>query len=89
MQTLQIVQMHDTKTNTWSIPHFVPSVPGWLRAVQDEVNNPASTHPFARHPQDFTAWHTGTWIDDQNKIEWPDEKKFLGQLSDLVIAKQQ
>jgi len=87
MQTLEIVQMHDTKTNTWSIPHFVPSVAGWQRAVQDEINSNSSQQPFAKHPEDFTAWNTGTWNDNDNKLEWKKDPKFLGQLSDLVITR--
>lgn len=84
MQTLQIVQLLDLKTNIWSVPYFVPSVPGWLRAIQDECNNQSTQHDFAKHPGDFQAWHTGTWNDETNKIEAP-EARLLAKLDDLVI----
>lgn len=91
MQTLEIVQMLDAKTNTWSVPHLVPTVAGWKRAVQDVING---TRPsdgpkpdWALHPEDFTAWHTGTWCDDKNQLVWFENEKALGQLSDLVIHK--
>lgn len=95
MQKMAIVQMFDLKTRAWSTPHFVPSVPGWLRAVQDEVNNPSSQLDFAKHPEDFEAYHTGTWTDEGNNWEFenaesiskPGGGKFLTLLSDLVISK--
>lgn len=87
MMTLQIVQLLDVKTNAWSVPHFVPSVAGWTRALQDEINSGKRDQPFAAHPQDFTAHHVGEWNDETNLFELFPQRKFLTQLSDLVIAK--
>lgn len=83
--------MHDTRTNTWSVPHFVPNVPGWKRAVQDVINGRRQENQpppeWATHPEDFTAWHTGTWSDEDNDLEWLPKPINLGKLDELVINK--
>lgn len=85
MQKLFVVQMHDVKTDTWSVPHFVPSVAGWKRAVQDEINNPESKHEWAKHPQDFVAYTAGAWEDHNNVMYWKEQPEHLCVLSDLRI----
>lgn len=91
MQVLYIVQMYDTHTDTWSVPYFVPSVAGWKRALQDEINAPEKKYEWSKHPEQFVAYSCGEWSDHQNRMEWKGsetERENLGPLANLVITNQ-
>lgn len=61
---LKIVAIRDIKTDTYTIPQFVASIPGWVRALTDAVNKPGSDDPICNHAEDFEAWELGEWDDN-------------------------
>lgn len=61
---LQIVSIRDIKTDAYTIPQFVASIPGWVRALTDAVNKAGNEDPIAMHAEDFEAWHLGEWDDN-------------------------
>lgn len=87
MQTLQIVCIRDVKTDAYSAPQFILSIGGWLRGVGDVVNG-EQNNDLAKHPEDFEAFHLGTWNDVSGTFELnPEGPRSLGPLENFVTTK--
>lgn len=84
---MQIVAVRDSRSELFSQPVFVPAVGVGVRALADVVNGDKS-HDYARHPDDFTLFHIGTYDDSTGVLTaFPGGHVNLGLLTFLKETK--
>lgn len=64
---LQAFSVYDEKAQSYNLPFFYPQINLAVRALTDSLQNPDSI--VARHPEDFTLYHIGTFNDLTGKME--------------------
>lgn len=63
MKVMQVVQLRDIRTNTWDQPRFVDHIEAYLRDLKNAVNSNDTKNSLCINPEDFEAYHLGTWVD--------------------------
>lgn len=69
---LNIVVIRDAGAKVYSVPQFVASVGGFVRAFGDQIKAGAKDDQLAAHPEDFEAFHVGTYDDNTRRFEFFD-----------------
>ena len=64
---LQVVSIYDSAAQCYSQPSFVPTVGSAVRSFQDLLND--SNSQCAKHPEDFSLFHLGTFNDELGLLE--------------------
>lgn len=65
---LQIIATRDIVANVYSIPMFVPTIGGAVRAFSDECSREDPKNALWQHPEDYELWHLGEWDDNAGTI---------------------
>lgn len=63
---LQAFTVHDVKAEAYHAPFFQNMLAQGKRTFDGMINS--DTHPFAKHPYDYTLFHVGEFDDETGKI---------------------
>jgi len=83
--TLKIYTIYDSKTLTYSHPHFILNKGSFSRAILETLNDTSS--PFSKYPADFTAFEIGEWDDATGNLKMYPAKVNLGCILEWASAK--
>lgn len=72
---LNIIVIRDSAAGVFSQPQFVASVGGFVRAFGDQIKAGNKDDALAQHPEDFEAFHIGTYDDNSRRFEFFDVDK--------------
>jgi len=78
----QIFTIYDSKIEAYLQPFFMPTKGAAIRAVTDTLASP--DHIFAKHPEDYTLFHLGSYEDGKSTFEIRGTPQSLAVLSELV-----
>lgn len=73
---LQIFTVYDSKAEAFITPFFMQNIPTAVRVFGDMVNS--HDHAFAKHPEDYTLYHLGSYDDDNGNFNLMESKSSLG-----------
>lgn len=67
---LHIIATRDIVSDLYSIPMFVPSIGGAVRAFGDECRKKDGQGDLNKHPEHFELWHLGEYDDNAGTALW-------------------
>jgi len=73
---MQIMAVYDSKAEVYNRPFFVEAVGIALRSFMDLLKE--GTHDFAKHPEDYTLFHLGSFDNKTAKYDLFATPKSLG-----------
>ncbi len=80
----QVFTVHDSKASAYLPPFYFSTLGQAIRAFTDSVNDPG--HGFAKHPEDYTLFHLGTYDDAVAKYDLLVSGDPMGKALDFVAA---
>jgi len=78
---IEIFSIHDNKASAYLPPFNLPTTQMAVRTFTDTLNDP--NHAFAKHPEDYTLFHIGTFDDSNAVIELKQSKVPIGNGTDF------
>ncbi|QCQ84643.1 nonstructural protein [Blackfly microvirus SF02] len=63
-----MIATRDIVSNLYSVPMFVPSIGGAIRAFGDECQRDEKNNSLFQHPEDYELWHLGEYDDNNGTI---------------------
>lgn len=63
----KIFTVYDSKVQAYMLPFYQQTKGAAIRAFKDTCND--STHPFYKHPEDYTLFELGEFDDGKAKFE--------------------
>jgi len=85
MATKVVCSVHDTASDLFGQPFFVPAPAAAIRSVGDETNRQAADNPLYNHPEDFVLYSLGTFDDVSGAFT--SEVKIIARVKDLAQSR--
>lgn len=81
MMKLEVYTVRDDKAEAYLQPFYMQNESLAIRAMTDCITD--ANHQFAKHINDYSLYHLGTYSDSSGKFELNDSPKHLINLVDL------
>ncbi len=79
---VQIFSVYDSKVEAYLQPFFMPTKGAAMRAIADTLT--IVDHQFAKHPEDYTLFHLGSFDDAKAFFEMRSTPLSLAVLHELI-----
>lgn len=66
---LEIFSIHDSATEMYGRPFFMVARGQALRSFKDEINRVDNSNDLAKHPDDFSLYHLGSFDDNTGSFQ--------------------
>ena len=84
---LSVFAIFDSKAEAYASPFFMGAIGQAIRAFSDEASNDSSN--IAKHPEDYTLFHLGTYDDATASFDLLPTPRSLGVAVEFVGGRGQ
>lgn len=78
------VCLYDSAAQVHLPPQFVPNLGSAIRGFGDACRKTDANSDIARHPEDFTLMHLGSFEDEEGRFEFFDKPRQIARGLDYV-----